>query len=94
MAPWFDTQEEVFAFIRATAERIVSGEVDPYAGGSDIWHTALLVRDRSFRLLMPFAEYTDVLDLPQRHSQEELAVARKSLVEASRALLADESFWR
>ena len=30
--PWFETQEEVFAFIRETAERIVAGDVDPY------WH--------------------------------------------------------
>jgi hypothetical protein len=94
MAPWFETREEVFAFIRETAERIVAGEVDPYRGGSELWHTALLVRDRDFRMLMPFAEYTDVLDLPERFTAEELALARASIVEAARALLADQSFWR
>jgi hypothetical protein len=38
--PWFETQEEVFGFIREMAERIVAGDVDPYRGGSDLWHTA------------------------------------------------------
>jgi hypothetical protein len=94
VAPRFETQEEVFAFVRETAERIVAGDIDPYRGGSELWHTALLVRDRDFRMLMPFAEYTDVLDLPQRFSAEELALARASIVEAAKALLADESFWR
>jgi hypothetical protein len=92
--PWFETQEEVFAFIRETAERIVAGEVDPYRGGSDLWHTALLVRGKDFGMLMPFAECTDVLDVPQRISAEELAQARAGIVEAAKALLADESFWR
>ncbi len=36
---------------------------------------------------------TDVLDLRERHFEDELALARASLVEAARALLADESFW-
>jgi hypothetical protein len=43
---------------------------------------------------MPFAQYTDVLDLPQRFSAEELAQARAGIVWAARTLLADESFWR
>jgi hypothetical protein len=92
--PWFETQEEVFAFVRETAERIVAGDVDPYRGGSDLWHTALLVRGKDFGMLMPFAECTDVLELPQRFSAEELAQARAGIVEAAKALLADESFWR
>jgi len=93
VTPWFESQEEVFSFLRVTAERIVAGEVDPYRGGSELWHTALLIKERSFRLLMPFAEYTDVLDFPDRLTAEERVMARASIVEAARALLADESFW-
>jgi hypothetical protein len=94
VAPWFASQEEALAFIRQTAEEIAAGEVDPYRGGSDLWHTALLVRDKSFRLLMPFGKYTDVLDVPQRFTEEELGAARAGIVAAARALLNDESFWR
>jgi hypothetical protein len=42
---------------------------------------------------MPFAECTDALDQPQRFSAEELGQARAGIVEAAKALLADESFW-
>lgn len=94
VAPRFATQQEALAFIRKTAEQIAAGEVDPYRGGSDLWHTALLVRDKSFRLLMPFGNYTDVLDVPQRFTEEDLAAARAGIVAAARALLNDESFWR
>jgi hypothetical protein len=30
VVPWFETQDEVSAFIREKAERIVAGDVDPY----------------------------------------------------------------
>ena len=94
MAPWFATQDECVRFIRETAERIVAGDVDPYRGGSDLWHTALLVRGKSFRLLMPFADRTDMLDLPNRFAPEPLDAARAAIVQAARNLLTDEEFWR
>jgi hypothetical protein len=40
----------------------------------------LLVRGKDFGVLMPFAESTDVLDLPRRFSAEELARARAGIV--------------
>jgi len=94
VSPWFETQDEVLGFIRKTAEDIAAGRVDAYRGGSDLWHTALLVRDKSFALLMPFANATDVLDQSNRWSQEQLDDARREIVDAAKALLDDESFWQ
>jgi hypothetical protein len=50
------------------ARDVVSGDVDPYAGGSDIWRTALILHDRpEWSAPLPFAELTDTLE------QEDLA---------------------
>jgi hypothetical protein len=92
MPPWFDNQADALTAVRRNAEQIVLGEVDAYQGASDLWHTALLLKNKDFALLQPFADLTDEYEVgkPSAARTHEL---KAELVAAAKRLLADKAFW-
>jgi hypothetical protein len=90
MAAWFATKAEKVAWIRQTAESIVSGTIDPHLGANDIWHTAL--PDVDLGPLHPFIDAGDQLDMLER-SDPRRKPLEADVVTAARSLLENEEFW-